>query len=738
MRTVFVSNRLPFTLKKSSSNTYQFTPSAGGLASALNAYIATLKQHNTNTQSLWVGWPGLAVSDTNDQKNISKTARAQFSSSPVFLDEEYTDMYYNGFCNQTIWPLFHYFLSYTQCRAEFWEAYQHVNEIFANHIISQVIESDTVLIQDYHLLLLPKLLRKKLPKLTIGFFLHIPFPSYEVFRILPFAWQKHLIAGMSGANLIGFHTQEYRQNFLESHQNVTGISSELGMIEHATYSSHTGAFPISIDVEYFARKSQQPSVHTLVKTLKDTYRNQKIIMSIDRLDYTKGIVNRLQGYEIFLKQNPSWKEKVVFLLTVIPSRDTVAAYTDIKKVLETLVTTINTTYGSATWTPVIYSYQSVDQDTLVSLYRGSDIGLLTPLRDGMNLVAKEFIACKKNTPGSLILSSLTGSALELPEALTVDPFYIDEIAEKIHDALASKTSDQIRKNNQLYSYLEKHTVTDWASSFQSALERAVRTASYNSVPETSKLLEGYHAAQSRLILLDYDGTLVPIAGSPEKAYPTPEVLTLLVTLSQDPANTVAIVSGRERNNLQEWFGKLSLTLVAEHGTWIKEKNSDWILQIPPQSTWKKHVYTLMETTTHTVPHSFIEKKEYGLAWHYRLSDEKLGEKKARMLSTQLSQFLANTGLEVIPGKKVIEVKHGAVNKGTAAQTLLSRNNYDCVIAIGDDRTDEDLFKVINPIGYTFKVGTGVTQAQYHLSHTYTVHKLLELLGNQNPNTLFMI
>lgn len=736
MRTVFVSNRLPFTLKKTPDNNYEYHPSVGGLATALKAYMSTVLKNNPQAKSVWVGWPGIAVPKKEDQKVILDAAYTNFHASPVFLDEKYTNTYYNGFCNQTIWPLFHYFLSFTQCRTEYWDAYKEVNALFADHLASFITEDDTVLVQDYHLLLLPAMLRKKFPKLSIGFFLHIPFPSYEVFRILPYSWQKELITGLTGANLIGFHTQEYRQNFLQSHQNITGLSNELGIIENDTYSSYTGAFPISIDVEYFAQKSQEESVKKQIAKIKKTYHGQKIIMSIDRLDYTKGIPNRLKGYEVFLEQNPSWVEKVTFLLTVVPSRDDVGAYSDIKREVEELVNNINKRFGTRHWKPVIYSYRSVDQDLLVALYRGSDVGLLTPLRDGMNLVAKEFIASKNGTNGSLILSRLTGSALELPEALTVDPFYIDAIAEKIQEALTLSQNEQKRRNRLLFSYLTNHTVADWASTFQTTLEKAVDSASYNILPATSKLLSEFQTAQSRLILLDYDGTLVPIASSPEKAAPTTEVLTLLYNLTLDSHNHVVIVSGRERKNLEAWFGKFSLTLVAEHGAWIKERDSEWKLQVPSQKTWKKHILTLMEATTHTVPNSFIEKKEYGLAWHYRLSDPKLSEEKARLLSTQLSQFVANTSLEVVPGKKVIEVKHSAVNKGTAAQRILSTNKYDWVIAIGDDRTDEDLFKEIKKIGYTFKVGSGTTQAQYHLSHIFTVHKLLELLANQSPHTVF--
>ncbi len=459
---ILVSNRLPINLTKG-ENGFEITPSIGGLATALSSFY---KDFN----SIWVGWTGITL-DGLDEKDLDqvRSGLKEQRCRGVFLSEADIESYYEGFSNKTIWPLFHYFITQTKMNQEDWESYQRVNESFAEEILKIVEKDDTVWIHDYHLFLLPRLLRQKMPELSIGFFLHIPFPSSEVFRILP--WRNEILRGIMGADLIGFHTYDYVLHFISSVRRLLGHENSLGYIEAGPRTVKVSSFPISIDFEYFSNAPKSPKVMKEKQEILKTVENRKIIMSIDRMDYTKGIPQRIRAYGRFLEKYPKYHEKVTLINVASPSRIGVDTYHDLKLEVEQLVGEVNGKYTKLGWVPIWYIFQGIPQNQLLALYCSADVALITPLRDGMNLIAKEYIVSKSDHKGVLILSELAGAAKELGEALHVNPNNIEEIADAIFEALEMPEKKQIRSNRIMRDRIRKYDIDKWASDFFSELQK---------------------------------------------------------------------------------------------------------------------------------------------------------------------------------------------------------------------------------------------------------------------------
>ena len=613
-RLVVVSNRLPFNVSIEDGR-FVFHESAGGLVTGLSAYIESRKRTLTpSPEHVWVGWSGSNV-EAPLREELKKEARTRFQSYPVFLSEEEMDQFYLGFCNATIWPLFHYFPSFTVYQANFWEQYKHVNEVFCETLLDVVRQGDLVWIHDYHLMLLPRMLKARAPHLPVGFFLHIPFPSFEVFRLLPGKWRREILEGLLGSDLLGFHTFEYVQHFLQSALRILGHEHHMGQILTSERIVKVDSFPMGIDFDKWSIALNNPDIRREEIDLKNTLSQVKVILSVDRLDYSKGVLNRLEGFEIFLETNPQYHGRVVLLMVVVPSRIGVHHYDLMKRQIEELVGKVNGRFGRVDWTPVVYQYRHVPFQSLVALYSVSDICLVTPLRDGMNLVAKEYIATRKDGMGVLILSEMAGAAKELAEAIIINPNNREEIAEALKEALETSVEEQRRRNQIMQRRLRRYDVTRWANDFIQALlaikDEQKRLQARLMTPETrDELMESFESAERRLLLLDYDGTLVSYAVEPQMARPTELVLNLLGDLASKPANAVVLISGRDKKTLETWFGMLPLSLVAEHGVWIKERNKDWRMIKPLSNDWKPRIAPLLETYADRLPGSFVEEKEF--------------------------------------------------------------------------------------------------------------------------------
>lgn len=731
MRLMVVSNRLPITVEEQKGKLI-FHECAGGLVSGLSAYLDSLKGSSfTKSDYIWVGWPGISIEQKMQDELTTKTL-SEFRAYPVFLTERSMEKFYQGFCNKTIWPLFHYFPSYTVYDESFWLHYKCVNKIFCDAVMQVIKPGDVVWIHDYHLMLLPKLLREEMPDIPIGFFLHIPFPSFEIFRLLPMKWRSEILGGLLGADLIGFHTHDYTQYFLRCVLRILGYENNMGEIFLSDHVTKAETFPMGIDFQRFYTAAGcsevQKEKEQLVKTLSDC----KVVLSIDRLDYTKAIINRLQAYEVFLEKNPQWHKKVILFLVVVPSRIGVEHYQQIKKQIDEFVGKVNGRFGDVGWTPILYQYRFVPFHPLVALYAVSDVALITPVRDGMNLIVKEYIATRTDKTGVLILSEMAGAAKELGEAIIINPNNIQEIADALKEALEMPKDKQTKVNEIMQNRLMRYDVVRWADDFIRQLlcakdEQKKFNAKLLGLSVKEQLLKDFKKAPKRLIFLDYDGTLVPFTRFPQMAKPSEELLKILKELSKNPTIKLVLMSGRDKDTLQSWFGALNIAIVAEHGVWIKEKNDNWRLIKPLTNDWKPRIRPILEMYADRLPGAFVEEKEFSIVWHYREADPELAYLRAKELTDDLVNFTANIDVQVLQGNKVVEVRCAGVNKGIAAMHFISKNNFDFMLAMGDDYTDEDLFKVIPGTAYSIKVGMTQSYAKFNLLSYIEAIRLLEQL-----------
>jgi trehalose 6-phosphate synthase/phosphatase len=731
-RMIVVSNRLPFTVREEAGD-LKFVGSVGGLATGLSSYLEFLRDHPCEFRDcLWVGWPGSSISEEK-REGLRARALDEFNAVPVFLSEEEIEKFYQGFCNKTIWPLFHYFQVYTNYDDAHWKNYVEVNRSFCRTLLDHIEPDDTLWIHDYHLMLLPAMIREQLPSTSIGFFLHIPFPNFEIFRLLPSKWRREILNGLLGADLIGFHTNDYRQDFLRCVIRILGYDANMGEMIVGDRIVKAETFPMGIDYGKFHNGASNPVIRQERDDLRKQLGEAKVIFSIDRLDYTKGIVNRLEAFETFLESYSSWRGQVILMLIVVPSRVAVEHYEMMKNQIEALVGKINGRFGGPDWTPIIYMFRTLTFFPLVAMYASSDVALITPLRDGMNLIAKEYIASREDKTGVLILSEMAGSSKELLEAVIINPNNRNEIAEALFEALNMPEDEQIRRNTIMQQRLQRYDVVRWATDFLEDLGNA-KNASRKYLakvlcPNTpNRIIEHYHSSSRRLFLLDYDGTLVPFATVPQNAVPSRVLLGILHKLSEASCNEVVIISGRERSFLERWFSGLKVNLIAEHGAWVKERDQDWLSMPKPINEWKSKLKPLFERYVDRVAGSFVEEKDFALVWHYRGVEHEPGKLSAQELKDHLLALTANIDVHVVQGNKTVEARIAGVNKGTGGLRFISRGFYDFILCIGDDTTDEDLFAVLPETAYSIRVGLGGTCATHTIAGVEEVIQLLDLMS----------
>jgi trehalose 6-phosphate synthase/phosphatase len=713
-RLLIISNRLPFSIERQGVE-LTIRQSSGGLVSAIKSYFERSSSETTYTDRIWVGSMDSSEEDWNEARETGQIAE-DFGIEAVFPDNEAYKNFYNGFSNSTLWPLFHYFPVHVEYKKEYFADYRKVNQLFAEKITEIYQPGDVIWVHDYQLMMLPDMLRKVLPDATIGFFLHIPFPSYEILRLLPTEWKKQLMQGIMGADLIGFHTHDYVQHFIQSAKMILQVESQFNNIYYGNRIVKADQFPIGIDYMKFREACIDETVVGISTALEEKFIGQKIIFSVDRLDYTKGLNYRLDGFESFLNVHPEWREKVVFILNVIPSRDNIPAYNDRRRSIEESVSTINGKFSTLHWQPLIYRYNHLTFEELCALYQSADVALITPLRDGMNLVAKEYVASCIDK-GVLILSELTGAASEMNEAVLVNPTDTDEVANAIHLAMTMPLVEQRSRLSLMQRRLAEYNVQKWINDFLDQLimtKKEQEGLKVNILKEEDirQIIGNFEKSQKRSILLDYDGTLAPYQKLPSMAVPSEELIQLLTRLTDDPLNEIVIISGRDADTLEKWLGKLPLNMIAEHGACVKYKGGEWKEQIPVNTEWKEQVRPLMELFVDRCAGSFIEEKKSTLAWHYRNTNAELGFMRSRELRNSLLQLTANTSLQVIDGNKVLEIRMVGVDKGAAATNMLSNLNPEFILCLGDDATDEDMFRALRDKGFTIKIGRANTAAEY--------------------------
>ena len=646
---------------------------------------------------------------------------------PVFLSDEDVSLYYEGFSNKTIWPHFHYFTQYTQYEKEYWERYRTVNERFAAVIADHAREDDLLWVHDYQLMLVPGLVRRQFPDISIGFFLHIPFPSYEIFRTLP--WRREILHGILGADLIGFHTFGYMRHFLSSTYRITGFEHSLGRLTVEGRSVAVDVFPMGIDYEKWSQSATVSDESDEVQAIREYGESRKVVLSIDRLDYSKGIPERVLAFAQFLRNNPRFQGQVTLVMVVVPSRAGVEQYQQLKEEIDELVGRVNAELSTFDWIPIRYYYRSFPFSSLSAMYRAAHVALITPIRDGMNLVAKEFVASKQGeSMGVLIISEMAGAAADLPEALTINPMDADDIEAALLRALEMPEDEQRHNLEEMQKRLARYSVKHWASTFirqQMEIQKAQETRRSKLLAGSSRerLLREYHGASRPLLLLDYDGTLVGFKKRPGEAAPDTDLLATLKILHDRGSTDVVVISGRDRYTLESWLGELGIEIVSEHGVWHWD-GAEWHLNEYAMNDWKPMVRPILENLVERTPGSFIEEKDYTLAWHYRSIDIELGANRVREIRDELVYLTANHNVQVLEGNKVVEVRNAGIDKGKAASRWLNREDWDFIMAIGDDHTDEDTFRAMPEGAWTVKVGTGRTDARYTVRTVEEARSLL--------------
>jgi trehalose 6-phosphate synthase/phosphatase len=730
-RLIVVSNRLPLTLQKTEIG-WTTARSSGGLASAMNPF---LKKGGGE----WIGWAGDAEEQDNPERRAILVEWAEKEQCfAVDLPAEVAAGFYEGYANQTLWPVFHNFPSQLRFDAQSWEAYVEANRIFANKVVERYKPNDLIWVHDYHLMLLPQMLREKLPDAAIGFFLHIPFPSSEIFPVLP--RREELIEGLIGADLLAFQTHGHLQQFRAALLRVLGMESKVDELAVGSRPVRLEALPIGIAPEEYTQllngddKTAQHYAEWVQR-----YRGRKVLLAVDRLDYTKGVPERLRSYAHLLRSSPGLKEKVVLIQIAVPTREAIDTYQDLRTEVNRLVGEVNGKLSTPDWTPLVYINRSIEKSELVGLCKLADVCWIGSLRDGMNLVAKEYVACKPEGDGVLVLSEFAGAAAEMGEALLINPFDENRTAETIARALDLDEQERRLRMTALHKRVLRNDVFHWGDRFLGALQEAVseRGRYADTQPQRlrpSEIHDAYLHANRRLLILDYDGTLVPFARRPQQAVPPIPVLDLLNVMARDSNNRVVLISGRSAENLERWFGAVQgLWLVAEHGAELKDPSSAKWEALRPQSTsdWKATVLPILEHFVDRTPGSFVEEKKYALVWHYRMAEPEFGEWLANELVSMLEAMLAETELRAFRGEKVIEVKPVWANKGEVLERLLSAYpdpDFDFIFAAGDDRTDEDLVEHLPERAWTVHVGPGTTRASFVTADFQSLRRLLALLA----------
>ncbi|MBK6779962.1 MAG: bifunctional alpha,alpha-trehalose-phosphate synthase (UDP-forming)/trehalose-phosphatase [Gemmatimonadetes bacterium] len=724
MSLVMVSTRLPVTLRPGPGGP-ALVESVGGLASGLRGLDVV-------RQGAWIGWPGpTGLPGSEGEADLTRRLETQ-GCVPVFLSREEVRGFYQGYANGVIWPLFHYLIQQLPLRPRHWEAYDRVNRRFAEVVAARCGPADEVWIHDYQLMRVPHYLRQLRPGARIGFFLHIPFPAFDVFRILPS--RRLLLEGLLGADLLGFHTAAYAEHFTAAVNGLLGVASlEDGRLDCGARTPKVGAFPMGIEVTRFAAGAGTGPFER-----ERAGRGQSLV-AIDRLDYTKGIPRRLLAFEELLTRHQDLVEKVTLIQVAVPSRTGVKAYQRYRRHVDAMVGRINGTFGSPGWVPVQYLYCGFTQSELVALFRSADVMLVTPVRDGMNLVAKEFVASRVDGDGVLVLSEFAGAAAELTEAVIVNPYDVVETAEAYHRALTMPRHERRSRMRALRQRVQATGVEAWAASFLETLRAAGGTAPVavedSAAAEVAAVRARLAAAPALLLLLDYDGTLVPFGPTPESAAPGDDLLDLLRGLASRPGLALHLVSGRPRSTLEAWFGELAVGLHAEHGMWSRRMAGVAWERVPgARPVPYDDVLALLRRYTESTPGSHIERKSAGLAWHFWLAPADGGHRAADALVEEARRRYPPDVVDVLRGEHVVEIRPAGIQKGLIVTRLLAEAGPGTlVVAVGDDVTDEDMFAAVPAQGLTIHVGPRPSRAGLRLRDVAACHALLRgLLASRRP------
>ncbi|KAJ1753662.1 hypothetical protein LPJ79_000255 [Coemansia sp. RSA 1821] len=714
VRIIAASHFLPFTItisEETPNEPYQWTVSRRSGHTAMYAGIRSLSD-NPNTDCTHIGWIGFYKdlkgeehpcdslsheSRTNIYKELEK-----HGAVPVFVDEEIANGHYEGYSKQILWPLLHY-MSWNDSHPmnpAWWDSYNKVNKMFAAAINSIYKEGDIVWVHDYHLLLLPGMFKTMQPSATIGLFLHSPFPSSELFRSLPN--RQEVLYGMLGSTSIGFQTYSYARHFLSSCTRVLGLESTPTGIDNKGQMVSIGVFPIGIDARNVQERRSLPSVLAKMKTLQEMFANKRIIIGRDRLDEVAGIKQKLEAFEQFLDMYPEWRNNVVLIQVTQPGQ---SRQPKLEAKISELVTSINSRYGSLEFMPIMYHHTFLNTDEYMALLNIADLCLITVIRDGMNTGSLEYVVCQQDKHSPLLLSEFTGTAGSVSGAMQINPWDYAGVAQAIDTALRMSPEEKKVRYKEMYRHVMNHDAQYWASTVIQDLRATVLAGQSSSETPTLDIplfIKCFKQSKRRMIMLDYDGTLTPITNIPSQALPPPEMLEALSTLCADPNNFVCVISGRDRAFLDLHLGNIKgLSLSGEHGSFIRYPGGDWInLLAEMDMSWKDEVMSIFEFYTERTAGATIEAKETSITWHFRNADPEYGEFQAKECMNHLeNSVVSKRPVEILVGKKCLEVRPISVNKGEIVKRLMGAKpkQWDFVVCAGDDKTDEDMFRSLRKI-----------------------------------------
>ncbi|GAB4814718.1 hypothetical protein N2152v2_001764 [Parachlorella kessleri] len=744
-RLLVIANRLPVSAFKDRAGKWQLQVSAGGLVSALMGV--------GNIQTKWIGWPGVYVEPGRERDELSAALERE-GYSPVYLDPHTVDLHYNGFCNTVLWQLFHYVplnidckLSETRTLAAQWAAHQVANQIFAEEALRHYQDGDIVWVQDYHLMLLPEILKERKPRMKVGFFLHTPFPSSEIYRTLPV--REELLRAVLKADLIGFHTYDYARHFVSACTRILGLEGTPAGVEDNGSLTRVAAFPIGIDPDRFTTALETPEVMANIAQLLNRsapplcwgvlccavlpslglahsraasqrvavhevllavavrlprqagaaveaparnikYAGRKVMLGVDRLDMIKGIPQKLLAFEKFLEEHPQWRDKVLLVQIAVPSRTDVPEYQRLRSMVHEIVGRINGQYGTLTHVPIYHLDRQLSFNELVALYAITDVALVTSLRDGMNLVSYEYVACQRDNAGVLILSEFAGAAQSLGAgAILVNPWNVNDLSHAVEYALSMPERERRERHRQNYMHVTIHTAQTWADTFISELndthvEAELRTRNIPPQLDFAAAVSCYRSSRSRLLVLGYNATLttaVEAPRQPKKHFDQIQALTrvnpaayaCLAALAQNPDTQVVVFSGSQRGKLEEVFGGLNVWLAAENGIFLRPPHApEWVATADVSSgEWKESVLLVFEYFCERTPRSFVEQRETSVVWNYKYADVEFGRIQARdLLQHLLTGPISNAPLDIVRGSRSIEVRPVGVSKGTSMERIL--------------------------------------------------------------------
>lgn len=718
---LILSSRLPVRITKKGGKIHKREVINGmiiGIQSVYHAY-----------ESQWAGLCGADKEDlTSQEKKTLKTELTKEQGlTPLFLPRSKDGLSPQAFCSNTLWPLFHYFTEFTQYEQADWESYIKFNQQFYNEIKSQITPDITIWIHNYELMLLSALIRNDFPDIQIGFFFHTPFPSFEIFRLLP--WRKELLTGMMGCDLIGFHTYDYARHFLSSISRILGYTHSLGRISAPDRLIRVDAIPMGIDYQKFIFAIRNPDVQDEIVKLKNEFGNTKIILSVDRLDYTKGVDQRLEVIRTFLERYPKYRGKVIFRLHLTSASQPNQTYKELKKSVEISISSINKTYGRKGWIPVIYTHKILPFNSLVALYCLADIALVTSIRDGMNLMAKEYLAARQDGTGALIVSEMAGVEKDLAEALIINPNNKTEIVEAIRTALEMPEAEQLKRNRIMQDRLRRFDAFKWIVEFMDGLEN-IRSdqkkllARKLSSRTRTEIMTGYHTAESRLLILDYENVLTD---QPDR--PSTGLLEMIRTLTADPKNRLILMSNLDQRTMDTLFGSLKTDLVAGGGIWVRLQGEKWSSPYNLKAEWKKEIRPIMETFLDRTPGSILVERPHSFEWQYDKVSLELGNVRSQELMEDLLNFSKNRNLTVRQYGHCIEIRTAGVNKAKTFQPFLKNGKYEFILSINRPATDPSYYELFPSKAYTVMVGNSPSPARNNLDTCKNAVEFLKgLLG----------